>query len=55
MGQPIKKKRTYFLDLPEEIIWYILSHLEDAELYFNVRCICRMLQDTVEGYIEIGK
>lgn len=55
MGQPIKKKRNYFLDLPEEIIRCILSHLEDAELFFNVRCICRLLQDIVEGYIEIGK
>ena len=55
MDQPIKRKRNYFLDLPEEIIWCILSHLEDAELFFNVRCTCRILQDIVEDYIEIGK
>ena len=55
MAQVFKKNKNIFLDLPEEIIWFILSHFEDAELYFNVRCICRVLKDIVEEYIKIGK
>ena len=55
MEEVCRTNKISFIDLPEEMIWFILSHLEDAELYFNVRCVCQMLQDIVEEYINIGK
>ena len=55
MDEMYKIDELSFLDLPEEMIWLILSHLEDSELYFNVRSVCQMLQDVVENYINICK
>ena len=43
------------LDLPEEIIRHIFSFMTDAEVYFNVRCVCRQLRRYVEEYIQLGK
>lgn len=48
-------KETCLLDLPEEMILFILTYLEDAELFFNVRCVCQRLKYAVQSYIEIGK
>ena len=44
-----------FLDLPEEILRHVFSFLPAAEVYYNIRCVCRQLLRYVEGYIEIGK
>ena len=48
-------EETCLLDLPEEMILFILTYLEDAELFFNVRCVCQRLKYVVQNYIEIGK
>ena len=55
MDEMYRNDELSFLDLPEEMIWLILSHLEDYELYLNVRSVCQMLQDVVEDYIDICK
>ena len=43
------------LDLPYGVLRCIFSHLTDADLYFNVRCVCRQLRGYVEDYVQIGK
>ena len=55
MDKVTENKETYLLDLPEEMILFILTYLEDAELFFNVRCVCQRLKRVVQNYIEIGK
>ena len=55
MDEVTENKETCLLDLPEEMILFILSYLEDAELYYNVRCVCQRLRYVVQNYIEIGK
>ena len=55
MDKVTENKESYLLDLPEEMILFILTYLEDAELFFNVRCVCQKLKYVVQNYIEIGR
>ena len=32
----------------------IFSYLEDAEIYFNMRCVSRQFKSISEGYISLG-
>ena len=42
------------IDLPVEVIQEVFKHLPNKDVYFNVRKVCRALQDIVDGYIELG-
>ena len=50
-----KNNDIFFLDLPVEVILTIFSYMDDAGLFFNVRCVCHRLKDIIEDCIEIGK
>ena len=43
------------LDLPVEIFREIFKYLMDAEIYFNIRCVCWLLRAYAEDYVRIGK
>ena len=43
------------LALPEEVMRYIFDYLSDAEVYFNLRCVCRHLWELAESYVQVGK
>ena len=43
------------LDLPVEIFREIFTYLMDAEIYFNLRCVCWLLRAYAEDYVRIGK
>ena len=43
------------LDLPVEIFREIFKYLMDAEIYFNLRCVCWLLRAYAEDYVRIGK
>ena len=43
------------LDLPVELIRLIFGHMTDAEVYFNLRCVCTLLRSYAEDYVQIGK
>ena len=49
------KMELNILDLPEEVLRRMFSFLADAELHFNVRCVCRQLKHCVENYVQLGK
>lgn len=41
------------VDLPEEVLRHIFGFLSDADLYFNLRCMCRRLRRLVNDYVQI--
>ena len=43
------------LELPVEIFREIFKYLMDAEIYFNLRCVCWLLRAYAEDYVRIGK
>ena len=46
---------THILELPEEIFRMIFTYLDDAEVYFKLRVVCRQIKEYAEKYIELGK
>ena len=46
---------THVLELPEEIFRMIFTYLDDAEVYFKLRVVCRQIKEYAEKYIELGK
>ena len=42
------------LDLPEEILRLIFTHLEDDILYLKLRVVCHQLKIHVENFVELG-
>ena len=46
---------THILDIPEEIFRMIFAFLEDAEVYFKLRAVCRQIKEYAEKYVEQGK
>ena len=46
---------THILDLPEEIFRMVFNYLDDAEVYFKLRVVCRQIKEYAEKYIELGK
>ena len=48
-------ERTTLVDLPPEILEKVFAYLPVGEVYYNVRVVCRRLQDVVDGYIQTGK
>ena len=47
-------KEIQLLDLPEEVMRHIFAFLPDNELHFNVRSVCRQLQNHVRNYVQLG-
>lgn len=40
--------------MTDEIIRKVFSYLTEAEVYFNIRCVCRQLQILAEAYVQLG-
>ena len=49
------KRELDLLELPEEVIRMIFGFLNNGEVYFKLRMVCRKLCDLVENYIELGQ
>ena len=45
---------SYFYQLPEEVIRLIFGHLQDYELFLNVRPVCLHLKRIVDSDIRLG-
>ena len=43
------------LQLPEEVLRLLFTHLEDEVVYLKVRVVCRQLKMYVDNYVQLGK
>ena len=50
-----KHRELHLLELPEEVIRMIFGLLNNGEVYFKLRMVCRKLCELVETYIQLGQ
>ena len=50
---PIKRE-LHLLELPEEVIRLFFGFLNNGEVYFKLRMVCRKLRELVANYIQLG-
>ena len=53
ISQPIKRE-LHLLELPEEVIRLFFGFLNNGEVYFKLRMVCRKLREYVANYIQLG-